>query len=232
MIYCLNRGRDAQIRQMKSFAQKGLNFNGEKITYLQYDLSNPDLGLKQKIRSQLPNDSLRTAIYRLGQIAGPTTTSGAWNQREWIPSLIASSVHIGKLPASLGSRDLIDWIPVDIAARIIVDLIWPSEDQSRPESRQLGGPAAADTLCSTTSTAPDFLTRDSSDMQSQVEQTMQSGASGPDSKVDDLLRASSKGTSSAAVYNIVNPSTITWPTIIPTIKSAYAVKLDIISFPE
>lgn len=327
MIYCLNRGGDAQIRQMNSFAQKGLDFKGEKITYLQYDLSDPDLGLEQKLYENLAKSvthiihnawdlnfirsldsyanshlqglrylinfasratrldclvfistiataaawaenhegpipetvmddwrtaegmgyaqsksiaerllaaaseksGLRTAIYRLGQIAGPTTTSGAWNQSEWIPSLIASSVHIGKLPASLGSRDLIDWIPVDIAAQIVVDLIWASEDQSRPESRQSGDQSAADTLCSTTSTAPDFLTRD---MQSQVERTMQSGASGPDSKVDDLLRASSKGTSSAAVYNIVNPSTTTWPTIIPAIKSACAVKLDIVSFPQ
>lgn len=68
--------------------------------------------------------SLRATICRVGQIAGPTIREGIWSKQEWIPSLIASSVHLGKLPTSLGSRNTIDWIPVDFVSRIIIDLLF------------------------------------------------------------------------------------------------------------
>ena len=326
-IYCLNRGENSQTRQKQSFEEKGLGFNAEKVTYLQYNFSDPDLGLEQKVYESLAQSvthvihsawdlnfirsldsyadshlksiqslikfasqatrldrlvfistvatatgwaeshedpvpetvmsdwhaadgmgyaesksiaerllaaaseksGLRTAICRLGQVAGPTTQSGVWNQREWIPSLIASSVHLGKIPASLGSRDLIDWIPVDIAAQVIVDLTCESENHSRPEPRQTGDSPAQDTLCGTTSTAQDLSIHDSSDLQSQVEQTTKSRISDAESKIDQVQN-SSKAT--AAVYNVVNPSTTTWPTLVPIIKSACTVKLDVVSFPE
>ena len=59
---------------------------------------------------------------------------------------------------------------------------------------------------------------------------MDSRACGPDSVVG-LFQAASKATSAAA-YNIVNPSTITWPTVVPFIISACNVKLQTVSFPE
>ncbi|TVY87466.1 Non-canonical non-ribosomal peptide synthetase [Lachnellula willkommii] len=71
-----------------------------------------------------------TTICRTGQIAGPTTTHGVWNPGEWLPTLIASSVHLQMIPESLGPMDTIDWIPVDILSRIIVDLI--QEPNSTP----------------------------------------------------------------------------------------------------
>ena len=325
MIYCLNRGENAQTRQMKSFEEKGLVFDSEKMTFLHYSLSEPDLGLEHTVYETLAqsvthvlhsawdlnflrsldsyasshlkgiqylvnfaaqakrlnclvflstvatatawaethedpipetimNDwyaaesmgyaesksiaerllaaaseksGLRTAICRLGQIAGPTTKSGSWNQREWIPSLIESSMYLGKLPASLGSRDLIDWIPVDIAAQIVVDLIWESENKLQPPTTQTSLPSSKDTLSDPTSTARNVLKRDSSDSQSQVEQTTKSEVSDSNGNVPALSKATS-----AAVYNIVNPSTTTWPTIVPVIKSACTVELDIVSFPE
>lgn len=61
-------------------------------------------------------------ICRVGQIAGPTTAAGVWPRQEWLPSLIASSRYLGKLPNSLGRIETIDWIPVDILGRIIVEL--------------------------------------------------------------------------------------------------------------
>ena len=69
---------------------------------------------------------LRSTIYRVGQISGPTTQHGCWKTTEWLPSLIASSVHLQKLPASLGSLDQIDWIPVNFVARILVELLLKS----------------------------------------------------------------------------------------------------------
>lgn len=61
-------------------------------------------------------------ICRVGQIAGPTTATGVWPKQEWFPSLIASSRYLGKLPCSLGRMESVDWIPVDILGRIIVEL--------------------------------------------------------------------------------------------------------------
>lgn len=60
-------------------------------------------------------------VCRVGQIAGPTTAAGMWPRQEWLPSLIASSKHLGVLPASLG-QDVIDWVPVDVLGRVVVDL--------------------------------------------------------------------------------------------------------------
>ncbi|KAF7556428.1 hypothetical protein G7Z17_g1408 [Cylindrodendrum hubeiense] len=66
-------------------------------------------------------------ICRVGQIAGPTTVSGMWPKHEWLPSLIASSKYLGKLPMSLGPRETLNWIPVDILGKSIVELVTMSK---------------------------------------------------------------------------------------------------------
>lgn len=67
---------------------------------------------------------LPNAICRVGQIAGSVMSDkGTWNKDEWLPSLIASSKHLGYIPETLGSiGDNIDWIPIDILATAIVEL--------------------------------------------------------------------------------------------------------------
>jgi thioester reductase-like protein len=64
-------------------------------------------------------------IARVGQLAGPALhgEKGAWPAQEWIPSLIKSSQTLRVLPTSLGPSDIVDWIPVDIAAHVVVDLL-------------------------------------------------------------------------------------------------------------
>ena len=63
------------------------------------------------------------SICRVGQIAGPVlTTRGAWNKREWLPSLVQSSQYLGVLPDSLGNLSTIDWIPIDILSTILAEL--------------------------------------------------------------------------------------------------------------
>ncbi|CRG91279.1 Mediator of RNA polymerase II transcription subunit 12-like protein [Talaromyces islandicus] len=52
-----------------------------------------------------------TTIHRVGQIAGPTTEHGLWNKQEWLPSLVATSKTLGKVPTELGNMP-VDWIPV------------------------------------------------------------------------------------------------------------------------
>ncbi|KAM3511235.1 hypothetical protein MY11210_005104 [Beauveria gryllotalpidicola] len=61
------------------------------------------------------------AVVRLGQVAGPTTELGSWNAHEWLPTIINSSAQLGCLPETLGSMQ-VDWVPVDKAARTILDM--------------------------------------------------------------------------------------------------------------
>ncbi|KAA6414504.1 MAG: hypothetical protein FRX48_01253 [Lasallia pustulata] len=63
------------------------------------------------------------SICRVGQIAGPVGTEmGMWNRKEWFPSIIASSKYLGMIPESLGAMNTVDWIPIDILSKIIVEL--------------------------------------------------------------------------------------------------------------
>ncbi|KAF3899511.1 Non-canonical non-ribosomal peptide synthetase [Trichophyton interdigitale] len=74
-----------------------------------------------------------TTILRLGQIAGPTTEEGAWNSTEWLPSIVATSKSIAKIPKTLGSMS-VDWIPVDTLATIIIEIV-ESRRTTEAESR-------------------------------------------------------------------------------------------------
>ncbi|KAL1893341.1 putative secondary metabolism biosynthetic enzyme [Sporothrix stenoceras] len=66
---------------------------------------------------------LNAAICRFGQIGGPVGTSlGSWKRQEWLPSIIASSEYLGKIPAKLSSLDRVDWVPVNHASKIICEL--------------------------------------------------------------------------------------------------------------
>lgn len=51
------------------------------------------------------------SIHRVGQIGGPTGDKGMWNKHEWVPSLVATSKTIGKIPTSLGAVS-VQWVPV------------------------------------------------------------------------------------------------------------------------
>lgn len=69
-----------------------------------------------------------TTVCRVGQIAGPTMAAGMWPKHEWLPSLIASSKYLRKLPGSLGKLERVDWIPVDILGSTIVELALVSQN--------------------------------------------------------------------------------------------------------
>lgn len=80
-----------------------------------------------------------TSILRTGQITGPVdSTAGCWSKHKWFPSLIASFEHLGVLPDSLGSMEIIDWIPVDRLAVIITEILdammlLPRDDEAAKE---------------------------------------------------------------------------------------------------
>lgn len=70
-------------------------------------------------------------ILRVGQLCGSTVT-GHWNTDEMWPILFASSVHpaINALP--LLKMKTVDWVPVDIAAKVISDVTF--QEQSDVDS--------------------------------------------------------------------------------------------------
>ncbi|KAI0883762.1 putative NRPS-like enzyme [Annulohypoxylon maeteangense] len=62
-------------------------------------------------------------VVRVGQVAGAVRGAGVWNRAEWFPSLVLSSLAFGCLPESLGPLfSEVDWVPVDLAADVVVEL--------------------------------------------------------------------------------------------------------------
>ncbi|KAF9894311.1 hypothetical protein FE257_007814 [Aspergillus nanangensis] len=68
-------------------------------------------------RSHVP-----TSVYRVGQIAGPTSEAGLWNPHEWLPTIVATSKSMGIIPLRLGEM-VVDWVPVDTLSTIISEII-------------------------------------------------------------------------------------------------------------
>ncbi|KAL8753025.1 MAG: hypothetical protein Q9199_005339 [Rusavskia elegans] len=71
-------------------------------------------------------------ICRIGQIAGPTRREGMWPRREWLPSLMESARYLRLIPESLGPLDIVDWVPVDLVADIVGELLSSSDRQASP----------------------------------------------------------------------------------------------------
>jgi thioester reductase-like protein/acyl-coenzyme A synthetase/AMP-(fatty) acid ligase len=66
--------------------------------------------------------SIASTIVRVGQLAGPTAEKGLWNRQEWLPSIVSSSKALGKIPRTLGNEDIVDWVPTDAAAKVLLDI--------------------------------------------------------------------------------------------------------------
>lgn len=74
-------------------------------------------------------------ICRVGQLAGPVTKKGGmWSKQEWLPSIIASSKYLNQIPTDIPSQDTVSWVPVDITANIILDLVLANASQPPPSS--------------------------------------------------------------------------------------------------
>ena len=91
--------------------------------------------------TQESRGAISTVILRIGQIAGPVKSSkAAWPAREWLPSLVISSQTVRALPGSLGRMDQVDWVPVDLLAESISELLdnWEAWDggEDRGEREQ------------------------------------------------------------------------------------------------
>ncbi|KAK4617584.1 Non-canonical non-ribosomal peptide synthetase FUB8 [Fulvia fulva] len=76
-------------------------------------------------------------IIRFGQIAGPSTGMGVWQKWEWLPSLVTSSKYLGCLPATLGAFDVVDWVPIDSAAKIVGEFLHDATTQLQESGEKL-----------------------------------------------------------------------------------------------
>lgn len=76
--------------------------------------------------------SLLIQIVRIGQVAGPVSTRGLWNRQEWLPRLVLTSAKLGIIPESLDAtkETEVDWIPLDILARVLVEFCLGNSDSS------------------------------------------------------------------------------------------------------
>jgi thioester reductase-like protein len=66
-------------------------------------------------------------ILRVGQLCGDTKT-GAWNTNEMFPILFATSVHLHAIPVF--PKKSVDWIPVDIAAASVSEVLTSSRSNN------------------------------------------------------------------------------------------------------
>ncbi|KAI0159691.1 hypothetical protein GGR57DRAFT_458362 [Xylariaceae sp. FL1272] len=95
------------------------------------DFSLPSTGYgRSKLVSSLVLEDAANAgdfsatIIRVGQVAGSEDEihAGVWNRHEWIPSVIASSVYLGALPADLAGKNIVDWLPVERMVSLIFEV--------------------------------------------------------------------------------------------------------------
>ena len=77
---------------------------------------------EQMLEAYASSTGLPAAVMRVGQISGPIRNGGVWPAREWFPTMLRASRHIGALPTTLGQHNHVDWIPVDIISQILVEI--------------------------------------------------------------------------------------------------------------
>lgn len=95
------------------------------------DLNTPmhgGYGQSKYIAERLVDQACRTlnikgSIVRIGQVAGAARTASGWNQREWLPSLITTSAFVGVIPDKLPTGYVVDWVPIDHLAEVLVELV-------------------------------------------------------------------------------------------------------------
>ena len=146
---------------------------------------------------------VRSAICRVGQIAGPASKYGVWNGKEWLPSLMTSSVYLGKIPETLGSMSIIDWIPVDILTSILTELILEtSERLIKSRSNESLSNCACGLQHNLSAWGVKQINGEiNREAENHVELTI------------------GTRTISPTVFNIVNPRTTTWSVLLPCILS-------------
>ncbi|KAK5118158.1 hypothetical protein LTR85_008138 [Meristemomyces frigidus] len=76
-----------------------------------------------------------TTVSRAGQLAGPSKDGAEWNRHEWLPTIVITSKAMGMIPETLGNQDLVDWVPIDLAAKVVLECV-----HSRVQGGEYGEP--------------------------------------------------------------------------------------------
>ncbi|KAI0718411.1 acetyl-CoA synthetase-like protein [Cerioporus squamosus] len=66
---------------------------------------------------------LRTTAVRVGQLSGDTRVGG-WNVKEWVPAIVRGGQILGCVPEL---DDTVSWVPVDIAASTLLEVLQSNE---------------------------------------------------------------------------------------------------------
>ena len=171
--------------------------------------------------------SVRSVVCRVGQVAKPTMEKegkGTWRRTEWFPSLIVSSVNLGCLPRRLRPIERVDWVPVDVLAVCIGELIFaPDREEDFPLPHCSVG--ERHTFVKENSTTSHLHKIDNTRPESSA--TMQPAFN---DAADNLPAFSS----TAKVYHLVNPSRTTYTGLLLSIISTFPSSLQpkLVSFHE
>jgi thioester reductase-like protein/acyl-coenzyme A synthetase/AMP-(fatty) acid ligase len=80
------------------------------------------------------NADVPSTVIRCGQLAGPSDAGSTWNKHEWVPSLLISSRDLGMVPQTLGNQNVVDWIPMDVAARTVCELTMARSSETNKDA--------------------------------------------------------------------------------------------------
>lgn len=156
---------------------------------------------------------VKSAVCRVGQVAGPTKGTGVWRTGEWFPSLMKSSVHLKCFPSELGPMEMVDWVPIDVLAGCIGELVFNlDEEEDNPPDKESACPAHTMTKqhgvtihrSRTNTTHPNSGTDESS----------------PTSSTITFNETTDTPAASIKVYHLVNPSPTTYSALLPSILSS------------
>lgn len=182
-----------------------------------------------------------SAVCRVGQVAGPTKGRGVWRTGEWFPSLIKSGVHLGCLPKELGPMERVDWIPINVLAGCIGELVFGQdrkEDIFHPNDSEKATTSISTPVKDSTikELAPHKENGDPNHLNNG--HTAHPSNSATDTTAETTTPTSDETadtpTALVKVYHLVNPSPTTYTALLPSILSSLpsALQPQIIPFEE
>lgn len=201
---------------------------------------------EQLLTTAASTSGIRAVVCRVGQIAGPAVEGekGVWSLNEWFPSLVVSSLRMGVLPRELGSMNRVDWIPVDLVARVLVELMWKGgeflgegEGEEVVDGREAGKStsylpltAMSDTL-SPSSAAADLATSSfttSNHIPSNPSTSIPDSSTPANNDRTPSTPSPASDPTNLKTFNIINPHPTTYPSLIPTILACSPVPLQLV----
>ncbi|OLN95479.1 Iterative polyketide synthase CazM 7 [Colletotrichum chlorophyti] len=109
-----------------------------EVSFTDLRLPKGGYGCSKAVASLILEDAAKAgdfdaAIIRVAQIAGSEAGKGVWNRHEWLPSIIASSLHLKALPYELGNMNLVDWTPVERVSKLVQEVAGVSQPVDQAE---------------------------------------------------------------------------------------------------